>query len=57
MPSFNRLFPTGHSFGRPPLSASEPLPPATGAYPYRLDVTSYGVRLWWRPVGVSMHCR
>ncbi len=55
MPSFNRLFPTGHSFGRPPLSASEnsialhsftgsqtfqPLPPATGAYPYRLDVAS-----------------
>jgi len=55
MPSLNRLFPTGHSFGRPPLSASEnsialhsftgsqtfqPLPPATGAYPYRLDVAS-----------------
>ena len=51
MPSVNRLSPTGHSFGRPPLLASEnsialhsftgsqtfqPVPPATGAYPYRL---------------------
>jgi acid phosphatase type 7 len=49
----NRLSPTGHSFGRPPLLAAEnsialhsftgsqtfqPLPPATGAYPYRLDL-------------------
>jgi hypothetical protein len=49
MTSLNRLSPTGHSFGRPPLSAAEnsialhsftgsqtfqPVPPATGAYPY-----------------------
>lgn len=55
MPSLNRLSPTGHSFGRPPLLAAEnsialhpftgsqtfqPLPPATGAYPYRLDLAS-----------------
>ncbi len=55
MPSLNRLSPTGYSFGRPPLSAAEnsialhsftgsqtfqPLPPATGAYPYRLDLAS-----------------
>jgi Calcineurin-like phosphoesterase len=53
MTSLNRLSPTGHSFGRPPLSAAEnsialhsftgsqtfqPLPAATGAYPYRLDL-------------------
>jgi acid phosphatase type 7 len=55
MTSLNRLSPTGHSFGRPPLSAAEnsialhsftgsqtfqPVPPATGAYPYRLDLAS-----------------
>lgn len=55
MTSSNRLSPTGHSFGRPPLSAAEnsitlhsftgsqtfqPVPPATGAYPYRLDLAS-----------------
>jgi hypothetical protein len=53
MTSLNRISSTGHIFGRPPLSASEnsialhsftgsqtfqPLPPATGAYPYRLDL-------------------
>jgi acid phosphatase type 7 len=55
MSFFNRLSPTGHSFGRPPLLAADnsialhsftgsqtfqPLPPATGAYPYRLDLGS-----------------
>jgi len=53
MPSLNQLSPTGHSFGRPPLLAAEnsialhsftgsqtfqPLPPATGGYPYRLNL-------------------
>lgn len=53
MSSSNRTSPTGHVFGRPPLSAGEnsifphsftgsqtfqPLPSATGAYPYRLDL-------------------
>jgi Icc-related predicted phosphoesterase len=53
MPSLNQLSPTGHSFGRPPLLAAEnsiarhsitgsqsfqPVPPATGAYPYRLSL-------------------
>jgi acid phosphatase type 7 len=53
MASLNRLSPTGHSFGRPPLLAADnsialhsftgsqtfqPLPPATGTYPYRLDL-------------------
>jgi acid phosphatase type 7 len=53
MPSLNRLSPTGHSFGRPPLLAAEnsiaahsftgsqtfqPVPPATGTHPYRLDL-------------------
>jgi hypothetical protein len=55
MISSNRLSPTGHSFGRPPLRAEEnsiaahsftgsqtfqPLPSPTGAYPYRLDLAS-----------------
>lgn len=55
MSSLNRISPTGHIFGRPPLLAAEnsiarhsftgsqpfqPLPPATGAYPYRLDLAS-----------------
>src|SRR6266568_4211797 len=55
MPSLNRLFPTGHRLRRSTLSAYEnsialhaftgrqtfqPLSPATGAYPYRLDVAS-----------------
>jgi len=53
MSSLNQISPTGHSFGRPPLLAAEnsitmhtftgsqtfqPLPPATGAYPYRLNL-------------------
>lgn len=53
MPSLNRRSPTGHIFGRPPLLAAEnsialhsftgsqtfqPAPPATDAYPYRLDL-------------------
>jgi hypothetical protein len=53
MTSPNRLSPTGHIFGRPPLSAADnsialhsftgsqtfqPLPAATGTYPYRLDL-------------------
>src|SRR2546425_1792825 len=55
MSSLNQLSPTGHSFGRPPLSAAEnsialhsftgsqtfqPLPAATGVYPYHLDLAS-----------------
>lgn len=55
MSSFGRISPTGHIFGRPPLLAADnsialhsftgsqtfqPLPPATGAYPYRLDLAS-----------------
>ena len=55
MTSLNRLSPTGHSFGRPPLLAAQnsialhsftgsqtfqPVPPATGVYPYRLDLAS-----------------
>jgi Icc-related predicted phosphoesterase len=55
MPRLNQISPTGHSFGRPPLLAAEnsiamhsftgsqtfqPLPAATGAYPYRLDLAS-----------------
>lgn len=51
----NRNSPTGHSFGRPPLLAADssiakhpfsgsqafqPLPSATGPYPYRLDLAS-----------------
>src|ERR1700758_1546625 len=53
MVSPNRLSPTGHTFGRPPLLAADssiaqhpftgsqafqPLPSATGPYPYRLDL-------------------
>jgi hypothetical protein len=53
MTFLNRLSPTGHIFGRPPLLAADnsialhsftgsqtfqPLPSATGAYPYRLDL-------------------
>ena len=55
MPSLNRISTTGHRFGRPPLLAAQnsisvhsfpgsqafqPLPPATGAYPYRLDLAA-----------------
>jgi calcineurin-like phosphoesterase family protein len=55
MAYMNRRSPTGHSFGRPPLQAADsaivthsftgsqafqPLPPAVGAYPYRLSLSS-----------------
>jgi hypothetical protein len=55
MGSPNRISPTGHIFGRPPLLAADssiaahdfsgsqafqPLPPATGPYPYRLNLAS-----------------
>ena len=55
MTSANSTSPTGHRFGRPPLLAAEssiaprtfsgsqafqPVPPATGPYPYRMDLAS-----------------
>lgn len=55
MTSANSMSPTGHRFGRPPLLAAEssiaprtfsgsqafqPVPPATGPYPYRMDLAS-----------------